>query len=194
MISFNPNHPELVQVLIQNHQAKSSGTLFVVTGDNRSAKFVFQAGDIIAISLRHLRGMEALQAFPSPENCKCRFSSELKMPVHPQELSNTSEIIHALLNENQETLPRIASRSAEPRIDPNMVEVSYEEALQILSNAAIEYLGPMAVPICREYFPDKGEPPQMSDLSRALNQLGADLQNSQKHHELVEKVMAQIKR
>ena len=193
MVSDNPDQHEMVRVMKQHHLNRSSGTLFVVTGDNRAAKFIFHEGEIVAITLRHLSGMEALMAFPSLDNCKFRFTPGVRLPARPQHLGSTQEILEALENQDPETLPRMPVEPASDNANHKAVGRSYDETLEILSKAAVEYLGPLAIPICREYFPRRSDPPQMSELIRALNQLGGDMQDSKKHHDLVEQVMASVK-
>jgi len=193
MAGMNARLSEIVHAIEQHYRARSSGTLFIVTGDNRSAKIVFVDGAIVAASLRHLLGMDALWELSSLTGCKCRFAHGVKMPARAQELLDTKDILRVLGEEETTILPKIPSPTASPELQGSAIGKSHDELLAILSNAAIEYLGPMAIPICREYFPFKDGPPLMPDLVRALNQLGTDMHDSHKHNLLVKKVLDQVK-
>ncbi len=190
---INRNMEELVGMMRQHHAEEDTGTLFVVTGDNRSAKLVFHDGQIVAVSLRNLLGMDALQLFPSLQNCKFRFSNGIKLIAKEQALPRTKEIFDLLLEVEQETLPLVASVKDENEPSAKPIGRPYKDVLEILSNAAIEHLGPIAIPLCKEYFPPTEYAPQMPDLVRALNQLGIDINNSHKHQQLVETVQMLVK-
>ncbi|MDB5934478.1 MAG: hypothetical protein JWQ01_1822 [Massilia sp.] len=140
-----------------------SGTVFLVSDDNRMAQVRLDKGQIASMLCRNRRGIEALGILRSMANARLRFDESFMVKDEHDNLS-TEAIFDALAGSfagaaaAPESLPLPASTAA----------LSLTPAVKAtIERVMTQYIGPMAEIICEDHFEAAGN-------MQALVQLLAD--------------------
>jgi hypothetical protein len=139
-----------------------SGTVFLVSDDNRMAQVRLDQGQIASLLCRNRRGIEALGILRSMANARLRFDETFLVKDEHDNLS-TQAIFDALGGGSGDVQ---AAAAAPPR--PVAAPMALTPALKAtIQRVMTQYIGPMAEIICDDHFEAAGN-------LQALVQLLAD--------------------
>ena len=130
-----------------------TGTVFIVSDDNRMAQVQLDGGNIVMLLCRGRRGLDALAAMRTMPSARLRFDASVA-PAGETEHFNTSEIIDRLGISVAGTAPV----SAAVRPAPASAAASQAPGtLARLERMLVHYIGPMAQIVCADYASHKGD-------------------------------------
>src|SRR5260370_8071134 len=72
-------HDGIIDALQSLCGAKRSGTMFIITAENHVAQFILRGGEVVGLSHRLLRGLDALPSMRSFSPCRSPF---VPPPLH----------------------------------------------------------------------------------------------------------------
>lgn len=171
--------PRIVEHVKELCAQGRTGTLFLVSEDNRMALMRFEAGAIVTIVHRNRRGLEALAAVCEIKSAKLRFDVASVAPIDTHDLA-TKDILDHL----EKVARQMPSPAASPDI-PRPASFSPEVKLAV-QKIMMKYVGPMAEIVCDEHFSVAtdarmlarllaGEIPNPEQSARFLAEIGAVL-------------------
>jgi len=134
--------------------AKRTGTMFVATTDNHSARIGLRQGDIVSLVFRNQRGLEALDHIRKITAGRFSFSDAVVDKGTQVDLPHTADLLALLLGE-ESPLPPPASAAprtpapaaAQPADNPQMAR-----AQAVIESELTEFVGPIAPLLCREHI------------------------------------------
>ena len=142
-----------------------SGTVFLVSDDNRMAQVRLDKGQIASMLCRNRRGIEALGILRSMANARLRFDETFLVKDEHDNLS-TQAIFDALGGGSggAEAAPSAATppRPAAPASTPALALTPAVKAT--IQRVMTEYIGPMAEIICDDHFDAAGNLPALVQL------------------------------
>ena len=142
-----------------------SGTVFLVSDDNRMAQVRLDKGQIASMLCRNRRGIEALGILRSMANARLRFDETFLVKDEHDNLS-TQAIFDALGGGSggAEAAPSAAAppRPAAPASTPALALTPAVKAT--IQRVMTEYIGPMAEIICDDHFDAAGNLPALVQL------------------------------
>ena len=142
-----------------------SGTVFLVSDDNRMAQVRLDKGQIASMLCRNRRGIEALGILRSMANARLRFDETFLVKDEHDNLS-TQAIFDALGGGSggAEAAPSAATppRPAAPASTPALALTPALKAT--IQRVMTEYIGPMAEIICDDHFDAAGNLPALVQL------------------------------
>jgi len=153
----------IVEQLRQFCAERLTGTVFIVSDDNRMAQVHLESGNIVMLLCRGRRGLEALAAMRTMLNARLRFDDSYVSATETENL-NTSEVIdqlgislanapaaasrvpaHAALR----AAPAAAAAATQPAVAPVMALSA--DAVGKLEKMLVQYIGPMAQIVCADH-------------------------------------------
>jgi hypothetical protein len=182
------DHKQLIDELVKHCKAKVSGTIFFNLKSGQSARLVLNQGVIHWIAYERLRGKVAIESICEIDQARFNFNPLLKLVIGEQELPPTADILKRLYKHNNKPktphdsslkqewnslLNTQVNLSGERHYDQNQVR-------SILEKEALEYLGPMAKVLCKDYL--KAMPSQLSlnQVRQLISSLTQDINNDRK--------------
>jgi hypothetical protein len=142
--------------------AKRTGTMFIATTDNHSARIGLRQGDIVSLVFRTQRGVDALDHLRKITAGRWSFSDAVVDKATHAELPRTADLLALLLGDESPLSPPVppvsapaAPASAGP--PPPAVSATAENPQLASARAAIEaelteFVGPIAPLLCREHI------------------------------------------
>ncbi|HEX9126473.1 MAG TPA: hypothetical protein VF948_08705 [Methylomirabilota bacterium] len=130
--------------------AKRTGTMFIATTDNHSARIGLVLGEITSLAFRAQRGMQALDHLRKVSAGRFSFSDTVMDKGMPSDLPDTVDVL-ALLVGDEPALPQ-------PRPMPAPVSVllagdtPLARAREAIEAELTEFVGPIAPLLCREHM------------------------------------------
>ena len=131
-----------------------TGTMFIATTDNHSARIWLRQGEIVSLVFRTQRGLEALDHIRKITAGRFSFSDAVVDKGPHADLPHTSDLLALLLGE-ESPLPPPASAAprtpapaaAQPADNPQMAR-----AQAVIESELTEFVGPIAPLLCREHI------------------------------------------
>lgn len=133
---------ELVEQLRALCARRLTGMVFLVTDDNRMLQMRLEHGEIVQVTHRNRRGLEALAAVSGVGRGRLRFDESSIASAARDELT-TKTVFDALAAETA------ASRPVESPAGSFALPAEMQSTIQ---SVMVRYVGPMAEFICREQF------------------------------------------
>ncbi len=137
--------------------ARRTGTLFIATASNESARIGLEQGEIVSLVFRNRRGLETLDHLRKIAAGRFNFSDTVLDRGERGDLPVTPDLLAMLGAEEPLTLapgsrgtggapPAAVKTPAGPHENPQLAS-----AQATIETELTEYLGPMAVVVCREH-------------------------------------------
>jgi hypothetical protein len=149
----------IVESIKQLCVQRRSGTVFLVSDDNRMAQVHLENGEIASLLCRNRRGLEALGIMRGMQQARLRFDESYIAKAEKDNLS-TQAIFDDLFGvaSNAPVAPR---ESAAPAAAPPSAPVQQRLALSADVKATFQrvltaYIGPMAEIVCEDHFDQAG--------------------------------------
>jgi hypothetical protein len=152
----------IVEYLKQLCAQGRSGTLFLVSDDNRMAQVRLDNGEIASLLCRNRRGLEALGILRGMQHARLRFDENFMDRANHDNLS-TQAIFDVLFNAvSGGAAPAAPSAAAAvppaakpaPAADAGLLLTPQAKAT--IQRVMTQYIGPMAEIICDDHFAEAG--------------------------------------
>ncbi len=130
-----------------------SGTVFLVSDDNRMAQVRLDKGQIASLLCRNRRGLEALGILRSMQHARLRFDGSFMAKDENDNLS-TQAIFDDLFSAFGGAAPAAAAPPAAPARGPALMLTPQVKAT--IQRVMTQYIGPMAEIICDDHFDAAG--------------------------------------
>lgn len=183
---FSPD--QLVAALRGLCAERRTGTLFVITGDNQTARFVLRQGEIVAAQFRVRRGLDALLHMRHVTSGRFNFTPDVAGPADAPALPPNHEILAILAR--QEIAP---GRETPLAREPPPSRPQLERAQRVLEAELTEYLGPMARIICREHLLRAGDLAEPGDLARVVDAISKEIGDPAKEARFKREALAKLR-
>lgn len=142
--------------------AKRTGTMFIATSDNQSARIGLRQGEIVSLVFRTQRGLEALDHIRKILAGRFTFSDAVVDRVGGADLPHTADLL-ALLQGDESPLPPppppAATPAAAPPSPPSRAAATapaehplLARARAVIESELTEFVGPIAPILCRDHF------------------------------------------
>jgi len=134
-----------------------TGTMFIATTDNHSARIGLRQGEIVSLVFRTQRGLEALDHIRKMPAGRFSFSEALVDKVTQEDLPRTTELL-AMLVGDASLLPHPGPPpppTAAPRAPvaaPPIDHPRLTRAQALIESELTEFVGPIAPLLCREHI------------------------------------------
>ena len=172
----------ILETLEQLAEEGRSGTLFITTDDNHSARFVLENGEISAIGYSHLHGYHAVPKMQQIRSGSFRFVEGGFISMEEVPLPKTDELL-AMIREGV---------SAEGQGDNAIPPGAFSDTLETVQQELILHLGPFADIVWDEYIEDNGVPKTQGEYSAMIQALAEEIDNPAKREDFKRKAKALV--
>ena len=168
------SYSQLIDELKQYCSNKRTGTMYIVTDDSQSARFVIKNGEIVSIAIRTVQGSVAIEHIKRINKGKsCFMENLISKTDEKQDLPSTDQLLDLL-----------SVDGATPFSDPSALPLSsFSKVRQIIENEATNHLGPMASIICAEYFEGIKDQHDINALRLIVKKIAAEIGDVAKEKE-----------
>lgn len=168
--------PQILEALGQLVRERRSGTLFITTDDNHSARFALEDGEIRSMAYSHLRGYDALPKLQQIRGGSYRFVEGGFISPEAIPLPRTDEL-----------LAMIGEAESDDGGTDSMPTGSVRDALVVVRQQLTLHLGPFADIIWDEFIEDNGHPKDPSEFRVMIQTLAEEIDNPIKREEFKRK-------
>lgn len=138
--------------------AMRTGTMFIATTDNHSARIGLRQGDVVSLVFRTQRGLEALDHIRKITAGRWSFSDAVVDKAAQADLPRAADLLALLVGEESPlpapppasplaAAPRAPAAAAPPPHHPQLAR-----AQVVIESELTEYVGPIAPVLCREHI------------------------------------------
>jgi hypothetical protein len=180
-------HDGIIDALQSLCGAKRSGTMFIITAENHVAQFILRGGEVVGLSHRLLRGLDALPSMRSFSAGRYRFVEEAVDRTDPG-LPPTLDLLALLIPEHAG--PAESPQSRPPT--PNMRQ-ALESARSLIEPELTEFLGPMAELICQEHLAHVTTLTSPQQFTRLVEGIAKEIGDSTKEAQFKQRVLASFR-
>jgi len=191
---------QIVAELAALCRAKRTGTLFIATTDNQSARIGLREGEISSLAFRNQRGLEALVHLRKIVAARINFTDtvmdrgprgDLPLTVDLLDMLDTDDPL-AVVPTRPEPGPALAAAPGPPppapSADPQLTRVQ-----AVIEAELTEYLGPMAGVICREHIARAAAASPPHDVRQIVEALAREIGDRAKEERFREQVLARLR-
>jgi hypothetical protein len=139
--------------------AMRTGTMFIATTDNHSARIGLRHGEIVSLVFRTQRGLEALDHIRKITAGRFNFTESVLEKTAHAGLPHTAELLAMLQGEYSPLpppppapLPAAAPRVVSPAVAPPPENPQLTKARAAIESELTEFVGPIAPLLCREHM------------------------------------------
>ncbi len=175
--SFSPFF-EIIEDIKKLCEQRRTGTIFLVSDNNRMAQVFLENGDIASILCRGQRGQDALSSLSNMQSARLRFDESIKIASSRDGLSNQTifetlmQTAGKLSGVTSDVIQRAVPTAAAAPVAPPAAGFSINaETKKIVQSALTVYIGPIAEIVCDDYF-DKA-----TNLRGLIEQLAGEIPN-----------------
>lgn len=178
-------HDRLIDELHALCVAGRSGTMFIITRENHAAQFVLRNGEIVYLTYRLLRGLEALPSMRIFTAGRYRFQDEPVDRADP-ELPPTPDLLALLSPEHTGTVEP-------PQTEPTTGTAKAPDSLRLLIERELaEFLGPMASLICEEHLAQATDLDSPKSLARLVESIANEIGDPTKEAHFKQQVLSNL--
>jgi hypothetical protein len=156
-------YAELLSELSRLCAARRTGTMFIATTDNQSARIGLQQGDIISLVFRTQRGLEAIDRIRNITAGRFTFSDTVVDRVASADLPTTSDLLSLLAGNGAPPVVSAAPAPPAPPPDaaprpgaPAQAQAAARPELvrvqAVIEAELTEFVGPIAPLLCRGHI------------------------------------------
>ena len=180
-----------------------TGTMFIATTDNQSARIGLREGAIVSVVFRTRRGLEAADHLRKITGGRFSFSETIVDRVASDDLPSTSALL-ALLAGEASPLPPIqpaaaplsAPRPAPPPAAPAApaaVRAALSRAQSTVEAELMEFVGPIASVLCREHFARAATAGPPFDWPAIVDAIAREIGDRAKEERFKQQVLARLR-
>lgn len=152
-------YAELLSQLGALCSARRTGTMFIATTDNQSARIGLSEGEIVSLVFRTQRGLEAIDHIRKITAGRFSFSDTVVDRVACADLPGTPDLLGLLAGSNpppppaaSPARPEAAPRTIAPARTPPAAGPQIASAQAVIEAELTEFVGPIAPLLCREHI------------------------------------------
>lgn len=179
---------ELAEAIRSHAIAQHTGTFIISTKGSIAGKIVLKQGTIIALSYQANREASAIEQLRTISLCDLEFTTELLLAAK-QLLPSTDELLAYLIGSS--TNP-ITNKINTAPANNNQHGMSLKKVRAILTEEAMDILGPFAIPLCNDYLRGVSDPPKRKEVMRVLSMLSRDIKDPASFHQLEQLVIKKV--
>jgi hypothetical protein len=146
----------IVEMVREFCTQRRTGTVFIVSDDNRMAQVHLDGGSIVALLFRGRRGQEALAGMRTMQAARLRFDDSY-LTADDTERFNTNEVLEFLsggVPARSRAVERVAAApAAPPQAGPGAVTPAQAATLERI---LVQYIGPMGEIVCADHVAQAG--------------------------------------
>ena len=177
-------------------KARQSGTLFIKTQDNKSARFSLEEGDIVGCCYRQSKGYDALPQILAIESGTVSFNDHGPLGTEHPVLPKTAELLAMLTQKDvSRSLPSSgvrglsSSTSAKSGSLNSKNDVIFSEMSVILT----EYVGPMASVLFSGYANEKDKiMSDVVDFEQMIDDIAGQIGNPKESEEFKTRILDMV--
>jgi hypothetical protein len=178
-------HDRLIDELHALCVAGRSGTMFIITGENHAAQFLLRNGEIVYLTYRLLRGLDALPSMRIFTAGRYRFQDEPVDRTDPG-LPPTPDLLALLSPEHTGTVEP-------PQTEPTTGTAKAPDSLRLLIERELaEFLGPMASLICAEHLAQATDLDSPKSLARLVEAIANEIGDPTKEAHFKQQVLSSL--
>lgn len=171
------DYQELIENLSKLSQEKRTGTAFITTMDNHSARFSFYEGNITSCHFGPKKNYDAIPLIKQIDKCRFKFADGIFDDMHDIGLPNNSDVFDMLASYTDNE----AVKSIEKH------DNLYHHEKEIAKLLA-DYIGPFATMICHELFDGKKNF-SSEELKQIIGELSMEVDDMEKRAEFKNKAL-----
>lgn len=179
-------HDGIIDALQSLCGATRSGTMFIITAENHVAQFILRRGEIVGLSHRLLRGLDALPSMRTFAAGRYRFIEEPVDRIDPG-LPPTLDLLALLIPEHSGP-----ESPQSPPPTPNMRQ-ALKSARSLIEPELTEYLGPMAELICQEHLAQVTALTSPQHFTRLVEAIAKEIGDSTKEAQFKQRVLSSFR-
>lgn len=184
---------ELVGALRALCAERRTGTLFVSTADNQTARFVLRQGEIIAVQFRVRRGLDAITHLQQVKSGRFNFTTDMTGNADVPALPSTEKVLATLAQDKTAAGRAAPAAPAAGGAAPAASRIDLERLQRVLEASLTEYLGPMARVICREQLVQAGDLGSSADLTRLVEAIAKEIGDPAKEAQFKREALAKLR-
>ena len=183
---------QIVTELAALCRARRTGTLFIATTDNQSARIGLREGEISSLAFRNQRGLEALINLRKISAGRINFTDAVMDRGPRGDLPMTVDLLAML---GTDDFPPIVPTRPEPDPPPpaSAADAQLTRAKAVIEAELTEYLGPMAVVICREHMARAAAASPPHDVRQIVEALAREIGDRAKEERFRQQVLSRLR-
>jgi len=197
------SYGELVKELGALCAANRTGTMFIATTDNQSARIGLRKGEIVSVVFRTRRGLEAADHLRKITGGRFSFSKTIVDRESSDDLPPTSALLALLAGEASPLPPShppgpppSASRPATPAA-PAATSAATPAALSraqsTIEAELMEFVGPIASVLCREHIARAASAGPPFDWTALVDAIAREIGDGAKEERFKQQVLARLR-
>jgi len=197
-------YAELLSELSRLCAARRTGTMFIATTDNQSARIGLQQGDIISLVFRTQRGLEAIDRIRKITAGRFTFSDTVVDRVASADLPTTSDLL-SLLAGNR-ALPVVSTTPAPPAPPPDAAPrpgapaqaqaAASPELVRVqgvIEAELTEFVGPIAPLLCRGHISKAAAAGSPLDLPALVEAVAREIGDRAKEDRFKQQALSRLR-
>ena len=197
-------YAELLSELSRLCAARRTGTMFIATTDNQSARIGLQQGDIISLVFRTQRGLEAIDRIRKITAGRFTFSDTVVDRVASADLPTTSDLLSLLAGNRAPPVvsatpappappPHAAPRPGAPAqaqaaASPELVRVQ-----GVIEAELTEFVGPIAPLLCRGHISKAAAAGSPLDLPALVEAVAREIGDRAKEDRFKQQALSRLR-
>jgi hypothetical protein len=197
-------YTELLRELSRLCAARRTGTMFIATTDNQSARIGLQQGDIISLVFRTQRGLEAIDRIRKITAGRFTFSDTVVDRVASADLPTTSDLLSLLAGNRAppvvsatpappapppDAAPRPgAPAQAQAAASPELVRVQ-----GVIEAELTEFVGPIAPLLCRGHISKAAAAGSPLDLPALVEAVAREIGDRAKEDRFKQQALSRLR-
>jgi hypothetical protein len=183
---------QIVTELAALCRAQRTGTLFIATTDNQSARIGLREGEISSLVFRNQRGLEAIIQLRKIVAGRINFTDAVMDRGPRGDLPMTVDLLAML---GTDDFPPIEPTRPEPNPPPpaSAADAQLTRAQAVIEAELTEYLGPMAVVICREHMARAAAASPPHDVRQIVEALAREIGDRAKEERFRQQVLSRLR-
>jgi hypothetical protein len=197
-------YAELLSELSRLCAARRTGTMFIATTDNQSARIGLQQGDIISLVFRTQRGLEAIDRIRKITAGRFTFSDTVVDRVASADLPTTSDLLSLLAGNGAPPVvsaapaPPAPPPHAAPRpLAPTQAQAAARSELvrvqAVIEAELTEFVGPIAPLLCRVHISKAAAAGSPLDLPALVEAVAREIGDRAKEDRFKQQALARLR-
>lgn len=189
--SFSPFF-EIIDDIKRLCEQGRTGTIFLVSDNNRMAQVFLENGNIASILCRGQRGQQALDSLSNMQSVRLRFDDTIKIAPNRDGLSNQTvfETLLKAAGKLSGISTNVSAKLAEPAtpVVTNAATFSINaDTKKLVQDTLTIYIGPFAEIVCQDHF-DKA-----NNLRGLIEQLAGEIPNETSANQFRSELLKKLK-
>jgi hypothetical protein len=197
-------YAELLSELSRLCAARRTGTMFIATTDNQSARIGLQQGDIISLVFRTQRGLEAIDRIRKITGGRFTFSDTVVDRVASADLPATSDLLSLLAGNRAPPVVSAAPAPPAPPADaaprplapaqaPGAASPELVRVQAVIEAELTEFVGPIAPLVCRSHISKAAAAGSPLDLPALVEAVAREIGDRAKEDRFKQQALARLR-